>query len=74
MYMSTVKTFECLERQRTVYKCWMVLQTYAVAVKPSSSVRALKIAVGALSIGAALLLLGAVGAFYFWNNNDKLVR
>ncbi|KAM9455222.1 leukocyte cell-derived chemotaxin 1 [Clarias gariepinus] len=47
--------------------------TYAVAVKPSSSVRALKIAVGALSIGAALLLLGAVGAFYFWNNNDKLV-
>ncbi|KAK2817933.1 hypothetical protein Q7C36_021866 [Tachysurus vachellii] len=45
----------------------------AVAVKPSSSVRALKIAVGALSIGAALLLLGAVGAFYFWNGNDKQV-
>ncbi|KAF4075095.1 hypothetical protein AMELA_G00230660 [Ameiurus melas] len=45
----------------------------AVAVKPSSSVRALKIAVGALSIGAVLLLLGAVGAFYFWNDNDKHV-
>ncbi|TSK17839.1 Leukocyte cell-derived chemotaxin 1 [Bagarius yarrelli] len=40
----------------------------SVAVKPSSSVRALKIAVGALSIGAALLLLGAVGVFYFWND------
>ncbi|XP_060755481.1 leukocyte cell-derived chemotaxin 1 [Neoarius graeffei] len=45
----------------------------AVAVKPSSSVRALKIAVGALSIGAAVLLLGAVGTFYFWNGNDKHV-
>ncbi|KAK3510832.1 hypothetical protein QTP70_022779, partial [Hemibagrus guttatus] len=45
----------------------------AVAVKPSGSVRALKIAVGALCVGAALLLLGAVGAFYFWNGNDKHV-
>ncbi|XP_062866620.1 leukocyte cell-derived chemotaxin 1 isoform X2 [Trichomycterus rosablanca] len=44
-----------------------------VAVKPSGSVRALKIAVGALSIGAALLLLGAFGVFYFWNSNSNHV-
>lgn len=27
-----------------------------------------------LIAGALLLLLGAVGAFYFWNNNEKHVR
>lgn len=63
------------EMPEELYKYCMVLQAYAaVAVKPSSSVRALKIAVGALSVGAAVLLLGAVGTFYFWNGNDKHVR
>ncbi|KAI5629518.1 leukocyte cell-derived chemotaxin 1 isoform X1 [Silurus asotus] len=45
----------------------------AVAVKPPSSVRTLKIAVAALSIGVLLLLLGAVGAYFFWNSNSKQV-
>ncbi|XP_017565555.1 leukocyte cell-derived chemotaxin 1 [Pygocentrus nattereri] len=45
----------------------------AVTVKPSSSARLLKIGVAALTVGAALLLFGAIGAFYFWNVNDKHV-
>uniref|UniRef100_A0A4W4GQS5 Leukocyte cell-derived chemotaxin 1 n=1 Tax=Electrophorus electricus TaxID=8005 RepID=A0A4W4GQS5_ELEEL len=45
----------------------------AVTVKPSSSGRLLKIGVAALTVGAALLLFGAIGAFYFWNVNDKHV-
>uniref|UniRef100_W5L7S7 Leukocyte cell-derived chemotaxin 1 n=1 Tax=Astyanax mexicanus TaxID=7994 RepID=W5L7S7_ASTMX len=45
----------------------------ALTVKPSSSARLLKVGVAALTVGAALLLFGAVGAFYFWNVNDKHV-
>ncbi|XP_076839016.1 leukocyte cell-derived chemotaxin 1 [Brachyhypopomus gauderio] len=45
----------------------------AVTVKPSSSGRLLKIGVAALTVGAALLLFGAIGAFYFWNVSDKHV-
>uniref|UniRef100_UPI00398E4DB4 leukocyte cell-derived chemotaxin 1 n=1 Tax=Pristiophorus japonicus TaxID=55135 RepID=UPI00398E4DB4 len=46
---------------------------YAVAVKPSSSSRLLKIGAVVLITGAALLVLGAIGAFYFWKINDKNV-
>lgn len=46
----------------------------AVAVKPSTTGRLLKAGVAVLVVGALLLLLGAVGAFYFWNNNEKHVR
>ncbi|XP_030636664.1 leukocyte cell-derived chemotaxin 1-like isoform X2 [Chanos chanos] len=45
----------------------------AVTVKPSSSGRLLKIGVAVLIVGAGLLLFGAIGAFYFWNVNDKHV-
>lgn len=45
----------------------------AVAVKPSATGRLLKVGIAVLIAGALLLLLGAVGAFYFWNN-DKHVR
>ncbi|XP_035266933.1 leukocyte cell-derived chemotaxin 1-like [Anguilla anguilla] len=45
----------------------------AVTVKPSNSGRLLKIGAVVLIAGAALLLFGAVGAFYFWKVNDKNV-
>uniref|UniRef100_A0A3Q0RMA7 Leukocyte cell-derived chemotaxin 1 n=1 Tax=Amphilophus citrinellus TaxID=61819 RepID=A0A3Q0RMA7_AMPCI len=45
----------------------------AVAVKPAATGRLLKAGVAVLIAGALLLLLGAVGAFYFWNNNEKHV-
>ncbi|XP_028987680.1 leukocyte cell-derived chemotaxin 1-like [Betta splendens] len=45
----------------------------AVAVKPVATGRLLKAGVAVLVAGALLLLLGAVGAFYFWNNNEKHV-
>uniref|UniRef100_A0A3P9M1J4 Leukocyte cell-derived chemotaxin 1 n=1 Tax=Oryzias latipes TaxID=8090 RepID=A0A3P9M1J4_ORYLA len=45
----------------------------AVAVKPAATGRLLKAGVVVLIVGALLLLLGAVGAFYFWNNNEKHV-
>ncbi|XP_063050050.1 leukocyte cell-derived chemotaxin 1-like [Engraulis encrasicolus] len=49
----------------------------AVSLKPSpgssTSGRLLKVGVAVLILGAALLLFGAVGAFYFWNVNDKHV-
>ncbi|XP_076158772.1 leukocyte cell-derived chemotaxin 1-like [Alosa pseudoharengus] len=45
----------------------------AVTVKPSHSGRLLKVGVAVLIVGAALLLFGAIGAFYFWNVNDKHV-
>ncbi|KAM4728944.1 leukocyte cell-derived chemotaxin 1-like [Anableps anableps] len=45
----------------------------AVAVKPSSTGRLLKAGIAVLVTGAVLLLLGAAGAFYFWNNNEKHV-
>ncbi|XP_043547103.1 leukocyte cell-derived chemotaxin 1 [Chiloscyllium plagiosum] len=48
---------------------------YAVAVTPpgssSRSGRLLKIGAVILITGAALLVLGAIGAFYFWKVNDK---
>ncbi|XP_034412050.1 leukocyte cell-derived chemotaxin 1-like [Cyclopterus lumpus] len=43
----------------------------AVAVKPAATGRLLKAGIAVLIAGAFLLLLGAVGAFYFWNHNDK---
>ncbi|KAF3699010.1 Leukocyte cell-derived chemotaxin 1 [Channa argus] len=43
----------------------------AVAVKPAATGRLLKAGIVVLIAGALLLLLGAVGAFYFWNNNEK---
>lgn len=53
----------------------MSLQAYsAVAVKPSTTGRLLKAGIAVLVAGALLLLLGAAGAFYFWNNNEKHVR
>ncbi|XP_061550492.1 leukocyte cell-derived chemotaxin 1-like [Phycodurus eques] len=45
----------------------------AVAAKPAAAGRVLKAGIAVLVAGALLLLLGAVGAFYFWNNNDKHV-
>ncbi|KAJ0011850.1 hypothetical protein NQD34_012825 [Periophthalmus magnuspinnatus] len=45
----------------------------AVAVKPSATGRLIKAGIAVLIAGALLLLLGAVGAFYFWNNNEKHV-
>ncbi|KAG9349191.1 hypothetical protein JZ751_027634, partial [Albula glossodonta] len=45
----------------------------AETVKPSSSGRLLKIGAAVLIAGAALLLFGAIGAFYFWKVNDKHV-
>ncbi|XP_037314218.1 leukocyte cell-derived chemotaxin 1-like [Pungitius pungitius] len=45
----------------------------AVAVKPTATGRLLKAGIAVLIAGAFLLLLGAVGAFYFWNNNEKHV-
>lgn len=53
----------------------LVFQAYsAVAVKPAATGRLLKAGIAVLIAGALLLLLGAVGAFYFWNNNEKHVR
>lgn len=43
-------------------------------VKPSATGRLLKAGIAVLIAGALLLLLGAAGAFYFWNNNEKHVR
>ncbi|XP_014046986.1 leukocyte cell-derived chemotaxin 1 [Salmo salar] len=45
----------------------------AVAVKPVATGRLLKSGIVVLIAGAILLLFGAIGAFYFWNNNDKHV-
>ncbi|XP_061092766.1 leukocyte cell-derived chemotaxin 1-like [Conger conger] len=45
----------------------------AVTMKPSSSGRLLKIGAVVFIAGAALLLFGALGAFYFWKINDKHV-
>ncbi|XP_072220510.1 leukocyte cell-derived chemotaxin 1-like [Leuresthes tenuis] len=45
----------------------------AVAVKPATTGRLVKAGIAVLIAGALLLLLGAVGAFYFWNNNDRHV-
>ncbi|KAM9322660.1 leukocyte cell-derived chemotaxin 1-like [Pholidichthys leucotaenia] len=45
----------------------------AVAVKPAATGRLLKAGVAVLVAGALLLLLGAVGAFYFWNDSEKHV-
>lgn len=51
------------------------VQAYsAVAVKPASAGRLLKAGIAVLVTGAVLLLLGAAGAFYFWNNSEKHVR
>lgn len=43
-------------------------------MKPAATGRLLKAGIVVLIAGALLLLLGAVGAFYFWNNNEKHVR
>ncbi|XP_075876808.1 leukocyte cell-derived chemotaxin 1 [Nelusetta ayraudi] len=44
----------------------------AVAVKPAATSRLLKVGIAVLIAGALLLLLGAVGAFYFWNNEKHV--
>ncbi|XP_061791147.1 leukocyte cell-derived chemotaxin 1-like [Nerophis lumbriciformis] len=44
-----------------------------LAVKPAATGRFLKAGIAVLIAGALLLLLGAVGAFYFWNNQEKHV-
>lgn len=44
----------------------------AVAVKPAATSRLLKVGIAVLIGGALLLLLGAVGAFYFWNNEKHV--
>lgn len=50
------------------------LQAYsAMTMKPAASGRLVRAGVAVLVAGALLLLLGAVGAFYFWNNNEKHV-
>ena len=46
----------------------------AVAVKPVATGRLLKSGIVVLIAGAILLLFGAIGAFYFWNINNKHVR
>ncbi|XP_012039715.3 leukocyte cell-derived chemotaxin 1 isoform X2 [Ovis aries] len=43
----------------------------AVTVKPSSPARLLKVGAVVLISGAVLLLLGAIGAFYFWKGSDN---
>lgn len=49
-------------------------QAYAaVTVKPSSPARLLKVGAVVLISGAVLLLLGAIGAFYFWKGSDNHV-
>ncbi|XP_029561382.1 leukocyte cell-derived chemotaxin 1 [Salmo trutta] len=45
----------------------------AVAVKPAATSRLLKTGIVVLIAGAILLLFGAIGTFYFWNNNDNHV-
>lgn len=49
-------------------------QAYAaVTVQPSSPARLLKVGAVVLISGAVLLLLGAIGAFYFWKGSDNHV-
>ena len=43
-----------------------------MAVKPAASGRLLKAGIAVLIAGAILLLFGAIGAFYFWNNNKHV--
>eukprot|EP00063_Salmo_salar_P021483 XP_013996318.1 PREDICTED: leukocyte cell-derived chemotaxin 1-like isoform X2 [Salmo salar] len=45
----------------------------AVAVKPAATSRLLKTGIVVLIAGAILLLFGAIGTFYFWNNSDNHV-
>ncbi|KAH0505500.1 Leukocyte cell-derived chemotaxin 1 [Microtus ochrogaster] len=42
-----------------------------VTVKPSSPTRLLKVGAVVLISGALLMLFGAIGAFYFWKENDN---
>ncbi|XP_004646254.1 leukocyte cell-derived chemotaxin 1 isoform X2 [Octodon degus] len=43
----------------------------AVTAKPSGLARLLKVRSVVFTSGAALLLFGAIGAFYFWKGNDS---
>ncbi|KAG7261243.1 hypothetical protein CRUP_017248 [Coryphaenoides rupestris] len=45
----------------------------SVAAKPAGTGRLLRAGVAVLIAGAILLLFGAVGAFYVWNNNERHV-
>ncbi|CAL8368839.1 unnamed protein product [Boreogadus saida] len=45
----------------------------SVAVKPAGTGRLLKAGIAVLIAGAILLLFGAIGAFYVWNNNERHV-
>ena len=49
-------------------------QAYSsVAVKPAGTGWLLKAGIAVLIAGAILLLFGAIGAFYVWNNNERHV-
>ncbi|CAL8278338.1 unnamed protein product [Lota lota] len=45
----------------------------SVPVKPAGTGRLLKAGIAVLIAGAILLLFGAIGAFYVWNNNERHV-
>ncbi|KAK1170087.1 leukocyte cell-derived chemotaxin 1-like [Acipenser oxyrinchus oxyrinchus] len=72
MAESSEKVPIALAGPEDVEQCFPPAYT-AVTVKPSSSGRMLKIGAVVLIAGAALLLFGAIGAFYFWKVTDKHV-
>ncbi|RXM90508.1 Leukocyte cell-derived chemotaxin 1 [Acipenser ruthenus] len=73
MAESSEKVPIALAGPEDVEQCFPPAYT-AVTVKPSSNGRMLKIGAVVLIAGAALLLFGAIGAFYFWKVTDKHVR
>ncbi|XP_033866602.3 leukocyte cell-derived chemotaxin 1-like [Acipenser ruthenus] len=72
MAESSEKVPIALAGPEDVEQCFPPAYT-AVTVKPSSNGRMLKIGAVVLIAGAALLVFGAIGAFYFWKVTDKHV-
>ncbi|XP_041115726.1 leukocyte cell-derived chemotaxin 1-like isoform X2 [Polyodon spathula] len=72
MAESSEKVPIALAGPEDVEQCFPPAYT-AVTVKPSSNGRMLKIGAAVLIAGVALLLFGAIGAFYFWKVTDKHV-